>query len=156
MKIINKYLLEEREFEKKDSVKAIIHRGDYLLLVRRQEGTPGAGQWDLPGGCIEKGEDKKSALKREVFEEVGLKIDNIKYQEKFDLVIPEEGVDSTMNIYMTDAEDIDVQIKPATWEGADGKAEHNQYQWIEFKDELERAPMLPDLKKIVLKHLQDR
>ena len=156
MKSIDKYLQEGRELDHSESVKAILHRGPHILIVRRQEGSAGAGQWDLPGGCIEDGEEKVAALKREVFEEVGLKTDKEKYQEKIDLKIPEAGVDSTMNIYMADATDIDVTIKPATWAGSDGKPEHNEYKWIEFKHDLENLPMLPELKKVVLKHLNDR
>lgn len=158
MKIITKYLLEndERSFDKKDSVKGIVCRGDYILLLRRQQEQPGGGQWDLPGGGIEKGENKKEALIREVFEECGLKIKDITPQGKVNLKIPESGIDSDMYLFMCYAEDVNVQIKPANWQGASGRAEHTQYKWIQYKDELENLPMLDILKDKVIERLKDR
>ena len=52
------------------SVKAIlIHDGRVLLLLN------GRGEWDLPGGRPDPGEDFRAALKREVGEETGLDVD---------------------------------------------------------------------------------
>ena len=139
MKTITNYLQEERSFEKQNSVKALVKRGNYVLIIRRQEGHPGAGQWDLPGGHIEKGENKEDALKREVCEEVDLEIEDIKFIKKSNLKIPEKGIDSDMNLYCCKAKSCGVELKPADWEGADGKAEHNEYAWIENKTDLEKS-----------------
>ena len=148
MKVINKFLKEARSFEKKDSVKAIIEDNDgKILLLRRQEDTPGAGQWDLPGGAIEKGESKEDALKREVFEETNLKIDKIKKFGKVNLSIPETGIDSDMHIFTCECENTQVELKPATWEGSDRKTEHNEYRWVYCLDDIENIPMLDILKK---------
>ncbi|HYI06604.1 MAG TPA: NUDIX hydrolase [Reyranella sp.] len=52
------------------SVKAIlIHRDRVLLLLNER------GEWDLPGGRPDPGEDHRAALKREVREEAGLTVD---------------------------------------------------------------------------------
>jgi len=52
------------------SVKAIlIHDGRVLLLLN------GRGEWDLPGGRPDPGEDYRVALKREVGEETGLDVE---------------------------------------------------------------------------------
>ena len=151
MKIIDNFLQETRNFEKKDSVKAIISCPEgRILILRRQNDTPGAGQWDFPGGCIEDGETNSDALRREVFEETGLKIDNIKKIKTVNLKIPESGINSDMNIFSATTEELDVQLKPASWEGADGKPEHNEYKWISTKNEVESLPMLDQLKKILL------
>jgi 8-oxo-dGTP diphosphatase len=49
------------------SVKGIlIHQGRVLLLLNER------GEWDLPGGRPDPGEDHRAALKREVQEEAGL------------------------------------------------------------------------------------
>jgi 8-oxo-dGTP diphosphatase len=42
-----------------------------LLLVQRAN-DPGRGQWSLPGGRVEAGEDDASAVARELHEETGL------------------------------------------------------------------------------------
>lgn len=44
------------------------------LLGQRPEGKPYAGYWEVPGGKIEQGESIFEALKRELFEELGIEI----------------------------------------------------------------------------------
>jgi len=170
MKIINKYLTEsesdQKDFNQKDSVKGIVKRGNYILILRRREGDAGAGQWDLPGGGIEEGESKEDALKREVFEETGLTIDKVKSLSSDDLKIPESGVDSKMNFYTCNAEHTDVDLKPAEWSspnreesdfmwsGSGARPEHNEYKWIEYKRDLETLPMLDVVKDVVIKQLK--
>jgi 8-oxo-dGTP pyrophosphatase MutT (NUDIX family) len=52
------------------SVKGVlIHRDSVLLLLNER------GEWDLPGGRPDPGEDHRAALKREVQEEAGLAVE---------------------------------------------------------------------------------
>jgi 8-oxo-dGTP diphosphatase len=44
-----------------------------LLLVQRAN-APGQGQWSVPGGRVEPGEDDAAALEREMREETGLAV----------------------------------------------------------------------------------
>ena len=53
------------------SIKAVMHRNGMVLLLKNEQG------WDLPGGHIRQGEDKISALVREIFEETGIKVSNL-------------------------------------------------------------------------------
>jgi ADP-ribose pyrophosphatase YjhB (NUDIX family) len=46
--------------------------GDCVLLVRVAPGEPGAGQWILPGGGLDFGEDPAGGVLRELGEETGL------------------------------------------------------------------------------------
>jgi len=55
-------------------VGGIIFKGDSILLVKRAQ-EPGKGQWSLPGGAVELGETLTHALKREINEEVSIKIE---------------------------------------------------------------------------------
>ncbi len=49
-----------------------------ILLVKRKD-EPRKGFWDLPGGFMEINESAEEAASREVWEEVGLKVENLKY-----------------------------------------------------------------------------
>lgn len=49
-----------------------------LMLVRRGV-EPDYGKLDLPGGFVDPGETAEEAVKRELFEELGLKVKSMKY-----------------------------------------------------------------------------
>ena len=52
---------------------AVIVSGDRMLLTRiSAKGYP-VGQWNLPGGGVDHGESPHDAVRRELFEEAGLK-----------------------------------------------------------------------------------
>lgn len=52
----------------------IIDEKNRVLLIKRGK-EPGYGRWSIPGGAVKLGEEVKEALKREVREETGLKIE---------------------------------------------------------------------------------
>lgn len=53
-------------------VTGLIRKGEQVLVGQRPPGHTLAGQWEFPGGKIEKGESPENALKRELFEELGI------------------------------------------------------------------------------------
>ena len=61
-------------------VKIIITNKNSVLLVRHNYGYK---TWTFPGGCVKKGENKESAIKREIEEEVGIKLDKITFLGHF-------------------------------------------------------------------------
>ncbi|OGD61850.1 hypothetical protein A2160_00985 [Candidatus Beckwithbacteria bacterium RBG_13_42_9] len=55
----------------------LILRNKKILMLKRQ-GSHGAGQWNLPGGHLEFGETTQQCVRREIFEETGLKVKTAK------------------------------------------------------------------------------
>ena len=53
----------------------IIHDGKILLMERSKEARGEFGYWELPGGGLEFGEAPEEALKREIDEEVQMKVE---------------------------------------------------------------------------------
>lgn len=61
--------------ERIQAVGAVVHdeHGRLLLVLRKRE--PAAGLWSIPGGKVEPGESREAAVRREVLEETGLRVE---------------------------------------------------------------------------------
>ena len=57
-------------------VRCLVECDDKYLLIKHSYGS---ALWNIPGGGIKSKEDKVSTVKREVFEELGIVLDTIKY-----------------------------------------------------------------------------
>ena len=68
--------MESREYPARPlvGVGGVVLDGDRVLLVRRAR-APLRGQWSLPGGLVEVGETLSQALRREIHEETGLRVE---------------------------------------------------------------------------------
>ena len=53
-------------------VAAVIERDGLVLICQRKTGQRHAGKWEFPGGKVEPEEDLKSALERELLEELAI------------------------------------------------------------------------------------
>jgi ADP-ribose pyrophosphatase YjhB (NUDIX family) len=63
----------------------IFRRGSVLLVERGRE--PLKGYWSLPGGLVETGEKLEDAIRREVQEETGLRVQPLRMFEIFERII---------------------------------------------------------------------
>ncbi|MDE1869541.1 MAG: NUDIX domain-containing protein [Candidatus Micrarchaeota archaeon] len=119
------YAAIEREAKKdgitKHAVCAAIFREDKVLLVRRTaQDKFRAGEWELPGGKVEKGEGFKEALIRETREETNLNALEVNgYIGHSDTPI----LGTTMRLYMflVRADDSEVILMPR---------EHQDFMWV--------------------------
>ena len=55
-------------------VAAIIKKNEKILIARRKKGKHLELKWEFPGGKVEDGESEENTLKRELFEEFGIKV----------------------------------------------------------------------------------
>jgi 8-oxo-dGTP diphosphatase len=57
----------------------IIFHEEKILLARRKKGKIMAGKWEFPGGKIEPGESAEAAVTRELHEELGMNVRDLKF-----------------------------------------------------------------------------
>ncbi|RLE53657.1 MAG: NUDIX hydrolase [Candidatus Methanomethylicota archaeon] len=57
------------------AVDAVILVNEHSIVLVKRKKPPFEGFWALPGGFVEYGETVEAAVKREVFEETGLKVE---------------------------------------------------------------------------------
>lgn len=62
----------------KVGIGVFVRKDNTILLGKRKSMTHGHGEWGLPGGHLEMGETFEACCQREVFEETGLSIRNIR------------------------------------------------------------------------------
>jgi NAD+ diphosphatase len=65
------------------AVAAIIESADGKILMIRRGREPGAGTLDLPGGFVDIGESAEHAVAREVMEELGVAVEELRFMASF-------------------------------------------------------------------------
>ncbi|MBW2733795.1 MAG: NUDIX domain-containing protein [Deltaproteobacteria bacterium] len=108
-------------------VAAVVRRGARYLLCQRALGTRHGGLWEFPGGKLEAGEDHLMAARRELREELDLKVTS-----GGELLHSEVDPASS---FIIDFVAIDVEGEPHCHE-------HMAYDWVEVQEiaRLELAP----------------
>lgn len=88
-------------------VYAVITYKDKYILIQKGKG-PFKGRWDLPGGKTDFGETPEETLKREVYEETGLKLKSYKLisVEAYTHETKKENFHHTGVIFLAAAKDI--------------------------------------------------
>lgn len=65
-------------------------KGEVLIIRRGKDSQNEIGYWGIPGGAVEYGEKLEDAIKREVYEELGIKIKPLKILSPVDHILPKE------------------------------------------------------------------
>lgn len=86
-------------------VKTILINSNEVLLVKNTYGY----KWVLPGGGVKRNEEPRDAAKREVFEEVGIKVEEINPIETFTTF--EEYKEDTVSSFYTEVNSKDFNIQ---------------------------------------------
>jgi 8-oxo-dGTP diphosphatase len=100
--------------------------GKILLLKRRMSDTTRPGKWDLPGGGLHWGEDLTLAVKREVFEETGIK--GIEPKLFFGKSFIYYGGFALPLIYCAKSKTREVTLSE----------EHTEFSWVPLKEALKK------------------
>lgn len=96
---------------------AIIIKENKILITQRGRESDHALKWEFPGGKVKKGETNRAAIKREIFEELQLKIEIVK------VLLP------VIHHYS----EFSIELNPFLCTIKSGKMvlnEHTDYKWI--------------------------
>jgi 8-oxo-dGTP diphosphatase len=88
-----------------------------VLIAERPAGKPLAGFWEFPGGKLEPGEGALDALKRELREELGIRVVNAYRLLRFSHRYPEREVE--LDVWRVTA-----------WEGVAASQEGQHLEWV--------------------------
>ena len=119
-------------------VGAVIFRNDKVLLLERPKNDFMGGIYELPSGKVEDGESLDVALYREVEEETGLRIKEIKkYLGYFDYESKRGKKTRQFNFVVTVREPFEIRLQ-----------EHENYAWVN-KNQLHEYPVTDSVKQIL-------
>ncbi len=104
-------------------VKALIQDKEKILLIKRSDKYKKSnvhGIWDIPGGRINIGEEPETALNREVFEETGLKLKDIKKILDASTIYKDKEKQIIRITYLCTVENTEISLSD----------EHTEFKWI--------------------------
>ena len=106
-------------------VAALIKKEDKILIAKRSTGDQNVlGKWEFPGGKVEKDENEKVAIEREIKEEFELKIKAEKY--------------ITNNICNYPTKVVDLRLYRCKYISGGFKLhDHSEYVWIDANNILD-------------------
>ena len=93
---------------------AIITDGRGRVLLLKHRFRPGSG-WGLPGGFIEKGEQPDAALRRELREEIGLEVEQLKLFAVRAFKKPKQVEIVFMGQAIGNTDELNFEIQEAVW-----------------------------------------
>lgn len=113
--------------------KSLVFRDDGLILLLRRSDTDIRRplQWDFPGGVLDDGESLEDGIRREIKEESGIEVNDVKVffskTESAEWVV-DEGVTSQKNVvrlyYTAHTSESEVNLSN----------EHSEYCWVTLEE----------------------
>lgn len=97
----------------------------FLILKRTHYSNNGGDQWDFPGGSVNQDEDINESIKREVDEELKIKLE----EPKVFRITSGKGIPSGQFIFVLFA-----SKKYNLKDGIKLSNEHSEYQWISLNE----------------------
>lgn len=119
----------------------IFDKKNKILTIRRSKTHPRQPLgWDIPGGDLEFGEDVKKGIEREIKEETGLDVGELKVIDAFSWLT--DANEFWVTIYYTAKAKTDQIV--LSWE-------HDAFQWLSLADFLQ-INALSHIKEIAKQH----
>ncbi len=107
---------------------------DKILFLRRHPEKTHGNTWGIPGGKLEDGELPRSAVIREIYEEIGLKINHEELVEIGKLYVRTPDIDYVFYLYRKN-----FKIRPSIELGLE---EHLEAKWVTAAEASE-LPLIP-------------
>ena len=127
------------------AVGAFIIRDGKILLIRRAY-EPCAGKWSVPGGTIKLGETTIDALKREVFEELGVKLKSMKLLDIYDYISRDEDGKIKYHYVI-----IDFLVNPESFE-IKPSSEILEYEFFARNEALKMVDLVSSVRVVIERH----
>jgi len=106
-----------------------------IFIAKRQKKQFMSGFWELPGGKVENDEDHHDALKRELFEETGIKIEKYSLTQTIQQQYPDKMIN--LSVYA-------IHVYSGTPAGKEGQ----EFSWCS-EDQFTNYKLLPTMWKII-------
>ena len=114
------------------AVRCYLIKDDKVVVTKYKEGNKKLGYYDIPGGKIEQGENPEQTAIREMKEETGLKVGNLKYKGNMIIEYPNRIFD--FDVFVTNES-----------EGETQEFEENTSEWIDIKELLQKEKLLSNI-----------
>ena len=114
------------------AVRCYLIKDNKVVVTKYKKGNRKEGYYDIPGGKIEEGEIPKQTAIREMKEETGMDIKNLKYK----------GI---MTIEYPDRKFIFDTFISNEYEGEPQEFEENTSKWIDIKELLQKEKILSNI-----------
>lgn len=121
-------------------VTGLIRKGDKVLVGQRPVGNSLAGNWEFPGGKIERNESPEQALARELNEELGIEAEIGTLKLASTHTFSETGI-------------IILFYEVLFWKGVPKAVHHMELKWV-TPNEL-RDLSIPDANRRILDRIED-
>ena len=127
------------------AVRCYLIKDNEVVVTKYKKGNKKEGYYDIPGGKIEEGESPKQTAIREMKEETGIEIQNLKYKGIMTIEYPDR-------LFIFDT------FISKEYEGEPQEFEENTSEWIDIDELLKKEKILSNiilLDKFLIKGLID-
>ena len=114
------------------AVRCYLIKDDKVLVTKYKEGNKKSEYYDITGGKIEEGENPEQTAIREMKEETGIKVRNLKYKGNMIVEYPNRIFD--FDVFITNES-----------EGKPQEYEENTSEWIGIRELLQKEKILSNI-----------